>query len=618
MEIELKEIRDFIAAIPPFDRLPQEKLDKLTRRLSIEYVRRGRTVPSDPDAPPRLYILRRGAVAMYSGHDTLMGMLGEGDICTSFCAAQLMPDFSVRTTEDTLFYTIPCDELTALIEDDPSVLRFVRHSAAQRLKEAVTRMQEQSQSSLLHSYTGDFCKGPVVSAQPSISIQEAALLMTDRSVSSLVLMEGDEPAGILTDRDIRTRCVAPGLPLDTPVERIMTRQIISASTSDSLFDALLIMTQKQVHHLPVFDDRGRLKGILTITDIMRQEGLSTVHLTSTIRKADSVEALAEASRMLPRLQMQLVNMGADLEHVGNAVSAITDALTVRLIELKEAEIGPPPVPYAWICAGSQARREQTSHSDQDNGLIISDEMQPEHAGWFEELARFVNDGLNACGFIYCPGNVMASNPEWRQTESVWQGYFDRWINQPEPKALMLSSIFFDLRVVHGERRLLSNIRGRVLEQTPKNQLFLGHMTRNALSHRPPLGFFRDFVLVHDGKHDDTLDLKHSGLVPIIDMARIYVLAEGLPEIKTAERLQAAAGTPSLSKGGAANLMDAFEFISRLRLEHQAAQIQAGQEPDNYIFPAQLSKLEREHLKDAFKVVQTMQATLEMRYQTDRI
>ncbi len=157
----------------------------------------------------------------------------------------------------------------------------------------------------------------------------------------------------------------------------------------------------------------------------------------------------------------------------------------------------------------------------------------------------------------------------------------------------------------------------MLAQTPKNQLFLGHMTRNALSHRPPLGFFRDFVLVHDGKHDDTLDLKHSGLVPIIDMARIYVLAEGLPEIKTMERLQAAAGTPSLSKGGAANLQDAFEFISRLRLEHQAEQIQAGEEPDNYIFPAQLSKLEREHLKDAFKVVQTMQATLEMRYQPDR-
>ena len=616
MEIELREIRDFVAAIPPFDRLEKSLVERMAGQLSIEYVRRGRRIPGEEGTPPRLYIIRRGAIALYS-RDTLMGMLGEGDICTSFCAAQLMPEFTVRATEDTLLYSIPCDALEELVGGDPSVLHFIRHSAAQRLKEAVSRMQEQSQSSLLHSYVGDFCKGPVVTAEPSLSIQEAARLMTERGISSLLLTQEDRPVGILTDRDIRTRCVAPGLPLSSPVERIMTRDIISIRSSDSLFDALLTMTRRQVHHLPVIDESG-VKGILTITDIMRQEGTSTVHLTSTIRKADTLEELVEASRMLPRLQMQLVNLGADLEHVGNAVSAVTDAITVRLIELKEAELGPPPVPYAWICAGSQARREQTAHSDQDNGLIISDRMQPEHAAWFEALARFVNDGLNACGFVYCPGKVMASNPEWRQTESVWQSYFDRWINQPEPKALMLSSIFFDLRVVHGERRLLSNLRGRILEQTPKNQLFLGHMARNALSHRPPLGFFRDFVLVHDGKHDDTLDLKHSGLVPIIDMARIYALAEGLPEIGTVERLQAAAGTPSLSKGGAANLLDAFEFISRLRLEHQAAQIQAGEAPDNYMSPAQLSKLEREHLKDAFKVVQTMQATLELRYHTERI
>ncbi len=615
MEIELKEIRDFIAAIPPFDRLPETTANRLAGRLAIEYVRRGRPLAGE-EQPPRLFIVRRGAIALYS-KESLMGMLGEGDVCTSFCAAQLMPEFTVKAVEDTLLYSIPCDELAELVKDDPSVLHFIRHSAAQRLKEAVSRMQEQSQSNLLHSYVGDFCKGPVVTASPEISIQEAARLMTEKGISSLLLMEEGKLAGILTDRDIRTRCVAPGLPLETAVEAIMTRGIIAARTTDSLFDALLTMTRKQVHHLPVFDER-ELRGILTITDIMRQEGSSTVHLTSTIRKAESVEALVEAARMLPRLQMQLVKMGADQQHLGNAVSAVTDALTVRLIELKEAESGPPPVPYAWICAGSQARREQTSHSDQDNGLIISDEMRPEHESWFEALARFVNDGLNACGFVYCPGKVMASNPEWRQTESVWQGYFDRWINQPEPKALMLSSIFFDMRVVHGERRLLSNLRGRILEQTPKNQLFLGHMARNALSHRPPLGFFRDFVLVHDGQHDDTLDLKHSGLVPIIDMARLYALAEGLPEIATLDRLQAAAGTPALSQGGAANLQDAFEFISRLRLEHQAAQIEAGETADNYLSPARLSKLEREHLKDAFKVVQTMQATLELRYQTGRI
>ena len=617
MEIELQEIRDFIAALPPFDRLPDDVLNTLTPALSIRYVRRGDDVSGGPDDEPMLHILRQGAVAMYSGEDNLIGMLGEGDICTSFCAAEVMPDFYVRATEDTLLYSIPCDELSRLVSNDDSVLHFIRHSAAQRLKQAVARMQEQSSSNLLHTYAGDICRKPLITAAPDHSIQQCARLMSEKGVSSLIIMENNDPVGLLTDRDIRKRCVARGLSVDTPVHEIMTRKIISLSASDSLFDALMVMTRQQVHHLPVVDD-DRITGIITTTDIMREEGVSAVHLTSTIRKAESLEQLVEASLMIPRIQLQLVNMGADLHHVGYAITAITGAITRRLIEMAEEKLGPPPVPYAWIAAGSQARREQTSHSDQDNGIIISDKMQPGDEGWFEELAQFVNDGLNDCGFVYCPGEVMASNPKWRQTASVWQGYFDQWIDEPEPMALMLSSIFFDLRVIHGKEKLLNKIRKNILSKTPNNQLFLAHMTRNALSHRPPLGFFRDFVLVHDGQHDDTLDLKHSGLVPIIDMARIYALAEGLKEISTEDRLRAAAGTPSLSEGGAANLLDAFEFISNLRLEHQAAQIEAGNSPDNFMSPKQLSKLEREHLKDAFKVVQTMQATLELRYQTDRI
>ncbi|WP_457673122.1 putative nucleotidyltransferase substrate binding domain-containing protein [Thiolapillus sp.] len=617
MEIELQEIRDFIAAIPPFDRLPEQVLNALTPALSIQYVRRGGDVSGGPDNTSMLHILRQGAVAMYSGEDNLIGMLGEGDICTSFCAADVMPDFYVKATEDTLLYSIPCEELSRLVNGDESVLHFIRHSAAQRLKQAVARMQEQSSSTLLHTYAGDICRTPLITAAPEDSIRQCARLMSEKGVSSLIILENGEPVGLLTDRDIRKRCVARGLSVDTPVREIMTRHIISLNASDSLFDALLVMTRQQVHHLPVVDD-DRITGIITTTDIMREEGVSAVHLTSTIRKAESLEQLVEASLMIPRIQLQLVKMGADLHHVGYAITAVTGAITRRLIEMAEERLGSPPVPYAWIAAGSQARREQTSHSDQDNGIIISDKLQPGDEGWFEELARFVNDGLNDCGFVYCPGDVMASNPKWRQTASVWQGYFDQWIDEPEPMALMLSSIFFDLRVIHGKEKLLKKIRRNILHKTPDNQLFLAHMTRNALSHRPPLGFFRDFVLVHDGQHDDTLDLKHSGLVPIIDMARIYALAEGLKEISTEDRLRAAAGTPSLSMGGSANLLDAFEFISNLRLEHQAAQIEAGKSPDNFMSPKQLSKLEREHLKDAFKVVQTMQATLEMRYQTGRI
>lgn len=281
--------------------------------------------------------------------------------------------------------------------------------------------------------------------------------------------------------------------------------------------------------------------------------------------------------------------------------------------MAEEEYGPPPVAYAWIAAGSQARFEQSSHSDQDNGLIISDSMKAEDAVWFSTLADFVCDGLDTCGFIHCPGNAMAKNPQWCQTESVWTGYYKKWINTPEPKALMLSSIFFDVRVVYGEKSLLCNIQKKILCLTKSNQLFLAHMTANSLLHRTPLGFFRDFVLVDDGEHKDTLDLKHSGIVPIIDLARIYALAEGLKTVNTQRRLKEAAGSPSLSKEGAANLLDAFEFISDLRMEHQAEQIRKGEAADNFLSPKSLSRLQRAHLKDAFKIVQTMQEFLSQRY-----
>ena len=397
----------------------------------------------------------------------------------------------------------------------------------------------------------------------------------------------------------------------------MTHAPVHVGSDTLAFDALMLMTKKNIHHLPVVDE-GRVCGIISATDLIRHEGKNAVHISRLIHKAETVEVLVEISQTIPGLQQQLVSLGGSAEHVGKAITAVSNAITRRLIEMAEEKFGPPPVPYAWIAAGSQARFEQSSHSDQDNGLIISDEMKTEDAAWFTKLADFVCDGLDACGFIYCPGDAMAKNPQWRQTQSIWTGYFEKWINTPEPKALMLSSIFFDVRVVHGEKKLLRDIQKKILPLTKHNQLFLAHMTANSLQHRTPLGFFRDFVLVDDGEHKDTLDLKHNGIVPIIDLARIYALAEGLKTANTIARLKKAAGSPSLSRDGAANLLDAFEFISDLRMEHQAEQIRKGDAADNFLSPKSLSRLQREHLKDAFKVVQSMQEFLSQRYHAGHI
>jgi len=182
---------------------------------------------------------------------------------------------------------------------------------------------------------------------------------------------------------------------------------------------------------------------------------------------------------------------------------------------------------------------------------------------------------------------------------------------------MLASIFFDLRPVYGDTALFTTLQSGVLEKTRDNGIFTAFMAANALQHRPPLGFFRDFVLVHDGKHDKTLDIKRRGIAPITDIARLFALSLGLPQTNTCERLQAAAKQGAMSAAMAENLSDALAFIARLRMQHQADQIRDGQPADNYLPPQSLSEFERQHLKQAFKVIQLMQETLENRYQLGR-
>jgi CBS domain-containing protein len=212
---------------------------------------------------------------------------------------------------------------------------------------------------------------------------------------------------------------------------------------------------------------------------------------------------------------------------------------------------------------------------------------------------------------------MASNPEWRQPIHVWRRYFNNWITKPEPKALMLASIFFDLRPVYGDQKLYKRLQLEILNKTRGNGIFTAYMAANALTHRPPLGFFRTFVLIRDGEHNDTLDIKHRGIVPITDIARILSLSRGVNATNTTDRLRTAIKLGALSEEMGENLVDALEFIASLRISHQAGQIRRGEKPDNYLAPDDLSVLERKHLKDAFKVIEEMQDTMEHRYQLAR-
>jgi len=616
MSNELTDIQSFMGAIPPFNDLPSEKINELSQSMSIGYLRKD-TLLHQNQSEAMLYIIRTGALAHFNEKNELQQKYGEGDICSLFCdplTNNLSASAQIIAEEDCLIYSIANTQLNDIFTHYPQALDFILRSGSKRLNNKMTQVNEDAvlSSSLMNTELSHFYKSPVAAIEVNASIQDAAIEMSNLGFSCLIVTENQLPVGIVTDKDIRQRCVAQGLELNTEIRKIMTAEMSTIDHHHNAYDALIKMTSQHIHHLPVTKN-DQLIGMVTVTDLMNQEGLNAVNFASIIRKAKTVDELAKISEMLPKLQIRMAKLGSTADHVGKTISAITMAFTIRLIKMTEEKLGQAPVAYAWLAAGSQARQEQFAHSDQDNALIISNDMKPEHEQWFIDFSHFICDGLAACGFVYCPGNVMATNQKWRQKQSVWNHYFSQWITVPDPKALMHASIFFDLNTIYGDSSLLQQVRANMLATTKNNTLFLAHLSRNALQLKPPLGFFRDFVLTQNGNNEASLDLKHNGIAPIVDLARIYALAEGITVVNTIERIKQAAGTPSLTKSSAANLIDAFEFLGLLRSSHQAQQLQAGNPPDNYLHPKEISRLEREHLKDAFKVIKTLQKARQVVY-----
>ena len=438
--------------------------------------------------------------------------------------------------------------------------------------------------------------------------------MKEHGASSLLVMDGEQLAGIVTDRDLRNRVLAVGVSPERPVREVMTAGPVVGDADALAFEVLLEMVGRNIHHLPILEHDLPI-GVVTTTDLMRMVQASPVYVVGDIQKQSDVEGVATVSARLPAVVEALVGQDASADDIGRVVTAIGDAVERRLITLAEAELGGAPVPYTWVALGSRARLEQALAADQDNAIIISDEATDADLAWFEELARRVSAGLVECGYPTCPGDVMATNPRWRLRLQDWRQEFATWLTQPVPDAILQASIFFDMRPVHGDSGLFPELHHDILARAPQSRLFLAHLAKAATLNEPPLGFFRGFVLAKEGEHADTLDIKRGGIGAVVELARVHALALGSPAVNTVARLQAAIAGGIMSEEKGADLTDAFEFISYVRLRHQAAQVREGRPVDNHVNPDQLSSFDKRHLREAFAIVRSAQSAMASRYPT---
>lgn len=457
-------------------------------------------------------------------------------------------------------------------------------------------------------------RAPVV-CDEACRIAEAAALMRARGVGSLVVLDGGrQPSGIITSHDL-VGALADGAGAE-PVAARMTRAPFALPAHALAYEAALAMVARRIRHILVTDE-GKLAGVVSERDLFSLQRLGLGEVTMEIRLANDVGVLAEIAAEIRKLTMGLVKNGVAAGQLMALVSVLNDCLSHRVIDLVRQRHDLEHISWCWLAFGSEGRLEQTFSSDQDNGLLFTAHDGAPAAQVRERLLPFaaeVNQALDLCGFPLCKGKVMASNPELCLSLQEWRAKMAGWIEAAVPKALLDAAICFDFRPIYGDDSLAEQLRTGVWELVRQHPVFLRHMAQNALQTPPALGRLGGFATGDVPGGEGTIDLKAQGARVFVDAARIFALAQAIPQTSTAERLRAARGALGMGEAEAGAAIDAFFAVQAVRLKHQARPQGAEPRLQNRIDPARLGRMEASQLKEALRVARELQDRLALEYQ----
>lgn len=617
--------KEFLRRTLPFSELPDETLDKLALEVSVDFLPKGAPLLVQGVSEVHwLYLVQKGWVRVYikdeAGEESLVDFRGEGSSVGALALIrESRANMNVDTVEDSFFFRIPRAAFEKLLKQEPIVARYyLKRLSEDYVSKAYAEIRRQRAApsaggalSLFATKVADVVHREPATIEAGQSIQEAARIMARDAVGSLIVVRGRERcAGIVTDKDFRNKVVCEGLDVRARVETVMSSPVLAIDPHTSCFDALLLMMNRGIHHLAIRTPAG-VVGMITSHDIMALQGRSPFSIFKEILAQDSIEGLYPLARKVPLVIRSLIEEGAKASNVNRMVTVLGDQVLGRLLTLLIKSLGPPPTPFCWLVLGSEGRREQALRTDQDNALLYRDCANPAQAGqaeaYFRALAEAAAEHLAHLGYPPCPGRNVAANPQWRMPLSSWQRAFDAWIARPQPKELIRASIFFDFRSVYGPFDLAEQLRAHLLRRTGQEDIFLRLLAGECLAAKPPLSFFKSFIVEKDGQHKNTLDIKARGLAPLVDFARLMALKHGIAETNTLARIELLAQSGCLDQSLARDVQDSYELLMQVRLAHQLRQIEEGQTPDNNVDPALLSDLEKRALKDAFSVIGAVQS-----------
>ncbi|MEZ4912348.1 MAG: DUF294 nucleotidyltransferase-like domain-containing protein [Saprospiraceae bacterium] len=616
-------IYDFIREYPPFKYIDKDDLLALSTTAVVKYAPKNTPIFSVGEPPADFfYIVNTGAVALSNDRDEVLDVCDEGDV---FGIRPLIAHsaylLNAIAQEESVIYAIAINNFLPLLEKYNKIsiylaTNFAVGTSTVMSSIGVAQMKQRSIYSELYTVNAD--KKPIHITQTH-SIQDAAKLMTDHGIGSLIICDDSmKPTGIITDKDLRIKVVAGDCDKNTAVSEIMSNPVICMAPNKTLGEYQMILLANRISHVVITEDgtdKSPLVAVISEHDLVVQQADNPAILIKEIMKSDNVNALADIRKKMTKLLKKYMEQDIAIPFITTIISELNDAIIKRCIQISEEKLGVDTyssIDYCWLTLGSEGRQEQLLLTDQDNALIyVQDDTIQNIKEKCLALAGEVTSMLHTIGYEYCPADMMASNPQWCQSVDEWQRTFENWMFQPTEKDIMLSTIFFDYRPIYKNPELAKQLTQFVFSKMEGNSVFLHLLAKNALENPPPLSFFRNFVLEKNGEHKDSFDIKLRAMMPLVDAARVLILENRIWGINnTIERFKILAEHDTNNAELYTLAADAYAICLGMRTEHGLRNEDSGR----YIKPDDMDKMDRLQLRNAFQPIDQLQQILKIRFQ----
>ena len=611
----MQEQKKFISNIHPFNNLNTFELDDLVEDLDIVYFKANSIVQAQDSNPEFLYFVLKGLIQEIND-DEVLSVYSKGEIFDSVSLIKNHSKNSFVAIEESICYALKKERFMQILSSNQQLENYFFQSISDKLNNNILNEKNKDMANIMIAKVKDAKVHKAVVVDTNKTIFEAATIIKQEKIPTLLLKDEDGEMYIVTDSDFRQKVILNRMDYDDLVVKIASKGLIYINEDDFLFNAQLQMAKHGLKRVVVKNDYDEIVGILDQISLSSFFATNTFAVSNQIINAETLDELKEASHSFIKIIKSLNAKGVKIEFISKLINQLNKKLLDKLYKILAPKelIGKS----CLVVMGSEGRAEQILRTDQDNALIISDDCSISEEK-LREFTHLFTETLVDFGFPRCEGNIMVSNPYWCRKQSDFKELIYEWVNNPSGDNFMNIAIFYDALCVSGDIEIIKELKNYLFKISSNSQSFYTNFARVINSFDVPLGFFDGFVFnSKDEKHKDEIDIKRGGIFIIVQGIRSLSIQNRVLNTNTIKRINSLKELKVLDDESAKELIMAFNILNSLKLKASLEKLDKKEKIDNFVNPNRLTIMEKDLLKESFKIVNKLKKRLENNFKLNYV